>query len=1125
MFNVTWLLENGQEEENEECVSEENDLTANKGFTVEENCSTDYEPENSKDLESSCHKGEDVASHVGDGTGVGQKYRRPPIDPEAWDGPRELEVIQRDRERRIHSRQQLSVGMTWGPFEGKIAVNRGESVGLRTQREVPLALTEGSRWLLDLTWLGAEDNKNNCVVYSKGGQLWCTVTKHIAEGEELVAFVVDFNLRPQAFNHMSALTEGMYPARLLDSIPLLPQQAAMASILPTAIVNKDIFPCKACGIWYRSERNLQAHLMYYCSGRQANPETLVDKSESGPHQMPTVCPFPQCNKSCSGPRAMETHLATHSSVKMEETLPPGTRLKCTICTYTADSLIAFQHHILSHLSQTAFRCNRCHISFQSHMELVQHQDLHRHGGGLLHREGDGKLSPRLGEEGLQQMRVELARCRDVLQAPKIMPNEEVCSTAKLERAEKMAKFSAQKEDGNLGSKASFLYPRVKSEPSSPRPASSPVQASVGPAFPMGPLLSQFPFPQDISMVPQASEILAKMSELVHRRLQHGANAYPPLMYSPLVPKGATCFECNITFNNLENYFVHKKHYCNSRWQDMAKSPSYPSGLDKVAETVSPNSRHSSLGLLNGPLLSEVDSRLLQPAGSNSSVSHLINGSVKVPDKELSGQVKKSSTPPGAEEKPNGTPANSNSPSTPLAEGENDSSKTNCEACKITFSREENYIVHKQYYCASRHDPPVKRTAVNKMAMQRTMRTRKRKKLYELCLPDQEVKLSQMRSPGFLMVPTFGSPCTSQESVDSPENHFHQQCNMFPGMVPKHLEASLAVTKSALVSKCNAIEQQEADAPMDLSKKCSPHSDKTCNSPKRLMDYHECMVCKIGFNKVEDYLTHKQNFCPVTAQQPEIGSLDQAVFPAVKFERHNDKSPAKCDKNGNSKLSVQNGNIFPSHSGALSVLNAAGETPLFPLKEESKAAFLPHCFYPQALKKLKGSDEILPYYGIKPTDYVNGSVVEQGVQDEQSQSDEGEGGKAQLTPNGFSHPGKELLPLLPNNRGSVVSVNGAHKPEVTPQQENLPQDSQPSDGRPSPAPAAENPSDSNENISPSPKSPSEETAPPAAKGVNGTTPAASGNKFCRVCNIQFSSLSNFITHKKFYCSSHAADQVK
>lgn len=71
-----------------------------------------------------------------------------------------------------------------------------------------------------------------------GGQLWCTTTKVIAEGEELIAFVVDFDSRLQAASQMT-LTDGMYPARLLDSIQLLPQQAAMASILPTAIVNSE----------------------------------------------------------------------------------------------------------------------------------------------------------------------------------------------------------------------------------------------------------------------------------------------------------------------------------------------------------------------------------------------------------------------------------------------------------------------------------------------------------------------------------------------------------------------------------------------------------------------------------------------------------------------------------------------------------------------------------------------------------------------------------------------------------------------------------------------------------------------------------------------------------------------
>lgn len=79
------------------------------------------------------------------------------------------------------------------------------------------------------------------------------------------------------------------------------------------LCSEDIFPCKACGIWFRSERNLQAHLMYYCSGRQRETETVVEDGDGGPHQTPSVCPFPQCNKSFSGARALEIHLSTSHS--------------------------------------------------------------------------------------------------------------------------------------------------------------------------------------------------------------------------------------------------------------------------------------------------------------------------------------------------------------------------------------------------------------------------------------------------------------------------------------------------------------------------------------------------------------------------------------------------------------------------------------------------------------------------------------------------------------------------------------------------------------------------------------------------------------------------------------------
>ena len=832
---------------------------------------------------------------------------------------------------------------------------------------------------------------------------------------------------------------------------------------------------------------------------------------------------------------------------MEESLPPGTSLKCTICNYTADSLITFQHHITSHLSQAAFRCNHCHISFQSHRELLQHQDLHGHGS-KLHREGDNTAhSPRGPEESLQQQeqqpqqaRGELANRKDArLGSPKGALNKETNADSEADKAEKKPVLPAQKAETHPGSKASFSYTRIKSEPSSPRLASSPVQHNM-PTFPMGPFLSQFAFSQDISVVPQASEILAKMSELVHRRLRHGGNSYPPVIYSPLMPKGATCFECNITFSNLDNYLVHKKHYCNSRWQHMAKSPDFSALSDKVPEAVSPNSGHSSVSMLAGCHPSEADNHLMQSACLNSNMLDMISAGAKGPDKDLAGQVKKVATPTGTEERLNGKQMDGKSPTSGLVESDNDPTKTTCEACNITFSRHETYMVHKQYYCATRHDPPMKRMSANKVpSMQRTMRTRKRRKMYEMCLPDQEHQRAPMAQPGFLGVPPM-NPCTSQEAVESLADRFHPRCDIFTGMVPKHLEASLTITKPVIAPKCNTMEQQELDAPIDLSKKCSPVSDKTCSSPKRLLDYHECAVCKIGFNKVENYLAHKQNFCPSTSaatqppqQHSEPGNLE-LMFSDAKSEGSNnpedifDKSQGKGEKNGTGK--VQNGGMFPPHLAPVPGLKTFAEPQPLPSKDD-KNMFMPHCLYPGAIKKAKGPEQLSPYFGIKSSDYVAGGAVVAGESSEQEQGINGGGAETgtarepvqQPPANGCPHPGKESLPLLPKNRGLII-VNGGHKSEersgtAPPQQENQPQADQ--GPNPSPTWAAENQADSNENTSPSARSPSEEAPPAANKGVN----LSGSGKYCRLCDIQFNNLSNFITHKKFYCSSHAAEHVK
>nr|XP_006010292.2 PREDICTED: zinc finger protein ZFPM2-like isoform X1 [Latimeria chalumnae] len=116
-----------------------------------------------------CSKGDEEGSQVAaelDGDVHSEKHGQTLGDIDDWDGPGELEIFQKDGERRIQSRQQLPVGTTWGPFAGKIEPSNDNNT-LKTKGLVPLMLTAGPKWLLDVTWQGTEDNKNNCIVYSK----------------------------------------------------------------------------------------------------------------------------------------------------------------------------------------------------------------------------------------------------------------------------------------------------------------------------------------------------------------------------------------------------------------------------------------------------------------------------------------------------------------------------------------------------------------------------------------------------------------------------------------------------------------------------------------------------------------------------------------------------------------------------------------------------------------------------------------------------------------------------------------------------------------------------------------------------------------------------------------------
>uniref|UniRef100_A0A8C1IPH5 Zinc finger protein, FOG family member 2b n=1 Tax=Cyprinus carpio TaxID=7962 RepID=A0A8C1IPH5_CYPCA len=929
--------------------------------------------------------------------GQEERVQPSPLTAEEWDGPRELKMVGEGGERRICSCQALLLGTTWGPFPGKIEVATGGS------DKVSLALNGGPRWLTDMMWVSAEDGKSNCAMYSKGGHVWCSTTKNIMEGDELAACVVDLHWHLQT-PAQTPYGQGMYPARQLDGIQLLPQQAAMASILPSAIIN-------------------------------------ILKSEE---------------------------------------ISTGSNLKCTICDYTAETLMVLQHHILSHLSQTGLRCSHCHFTFQTPRELVKHQELHGHMVNKLIEEDKADNSPNSIAGSPQRVRAN-ANMKDLQESQ--IPEMESTESSQ----------TSTKGEGNSGNKASVSYSRVKSEPSSPRLASSPIQHHLLPAFPLPPFIPHVPFSQDITVGPQASEILAKMSELVHRRLRHGGNSYPPVMYSTLVPKGATCFECNITFNNLDNYLVHKKHYCNSRWESTHRPHDFPGLLDKPAGSVSPKIGASLAVMLNSGHPSEVKGHEANPCNP-------VAGG-KVTD-ELSVQVKKAATPSGAQERPNGTQLDLQNQKMPPTE--TDPNHTTCEACKITFSRHETYMVHKQYYCATRHDPQVKRANNKGAANQKTVRPRKRRKAYELATPEQE-QMPPMGMPSFLGMPTIGGPYMSKDTLDSFRDH--QRYNMIQGLVPKYPEASLTVTKSALVSKCNTISKEEGDAPIDLSKKCIAQFGNTPVSSKGLMDYHECVVCKLSFNKVEDYLKHKQNFCPGTILQNT--SAENKII-----KKEGPRNTNSLLEKTIFELPATDGKIEHPNAVPNSDIQASSEEQPIPIKDDMRSVFQPSGGYPSPAKKMRPDEQIWPYYETKPTDYATGMLVSQSER-RQSPNEGSEGEKDQPMPDG-SHLSRDD----PGNQNKSSSLK-----DSLDLKDKMEDAGNKQHGSPTPESHADSPINCKESTMSVPSIKTEEVSTSFKRLLNGSIATTSNVKYCRPCDIQFNNLSNFITHKKFYCSSHTAEHVK
>ncbi|XP_047702180.1 zinc finger protein ZFPM1 isoform X2 [Prionailurus viverrinus] len=765
----------------------------------------------------------------------------------SWSGPDELEPVLQDGQRCVRARRSLAEGLSWGPFRGNIQSKASSPGQVQPGPALTLLLEDEPCWLRMLPQAPTEAEAN-AEIYRKDEALWCRVTKPVPAGRLLGVLLTAAEPRGTPSHPVKEEpAEPECPAPSHTDIQLLPQQAGMASILATAVINKDVFPCKDCGIWYRSERNLQAHLLYYCASRQTtgSPAAAADEKPKETYPNERVCPFPQCRKSCPSASSLEIHMRSHSGERP---------FVCLICLSAFTTKANCERHLKVHTDTLSGVCHSCgFISttrdiLYSHL-VTNHMVCQPGSKAEIYSPGAGHPAAKLPPDSLASFQQHTAphgplASTDLGLAPTPSPGLDRKALAEATNGEARAapqnggsseppaapraiKTEAATEEpeaepgppaaaSRTPSPPSPAPARVKAELSSPTPGSSPGPGELGLAA--GTLfLPQFP------AAPPASEILAKMSELVHSRLQAGAGTQAGLFAG--APKGATCFECDITFNNVNNFYVHKRLYCSGRRPPDDAPPARRAKAPPAPGRAPP-----------GPPPPEADPGRASPSSG-------------AREDEAGGAA----TPEAEAEAEGGGRGREGSPGSPSpgsgADEDDDPRRTLCEACNIRFSRHETYTVHKRYYCASRHDPPPRRPAPSgtpvppapALPSAPPVRTRRRRKLYEL---------------------HAAAPPPASGPAPAP---------LGPAPEPPASPSPRLGSGSGL---------DAADGPIDLSKKPRRQAPVPAPGLPALADYHECTACRVSFHSLEAYLAHKKFSCPAAPRLLRVAPEDAAASAVV-----------------------------------------------------------------------------------------------------------------------------------------------------------------------------------------------------------------------------------------------------
>nr|XP_018669111.1 zinc finger protein ZF(C2H2)-129 isoform X2 [Ciona intestinalis] len=429
------------------------------------------------------------------------------------------------------------------------------------------------------------------------------------------------------------------------------------SPLPNRINVERKFGCSRCGVAFLQRSSLEVHQENYCTGQRYKLECKI------------------CGAKFSDKDMFEMHMEVHSW-----------KFTCHLCQTQYETQESYDRHFAVHVTKPNGSCKICTYKSLSPEDMTKHLKVHRNYSGNhfptdCKNASQGKVKEDLPcateREETGDACVQSSKAITKVKPPEKSnePKEGsftciVCSVC-FDEVDSLQQHLLNVHASNQPKKA-VMKPKEASIPNfrrhsiavnriEPEISSSPHHSAVG-------IKRKFSDVEQRNIPARRNDMFLKFAQENSSRNEGVLMGRPIIRYpgtnNHVSPERYRCTDCDISFESLNNFRVHKKYYCSERRVIMKESE-----INRANKNPAKKKRASKAGSQEGESMHHEPDE----------------------DKQTSPESSVKSTKETEQRPLRKTPARHS----------RKVKKYECKECSIRFSKFDTYLAHKKYYCESR----------------------------------------------------------------------------------------------------------------------------------------------------------------------------------------------------------------------------------------------------------------------------------------------------------------------------------------------------------------------------------------------------------------------------------------